>query len=163
MSTPTSTGKAEPVTETTQQRDDLAAALDGFWLTIAGEGRQVHGQIANPDEVADVLHATLSRIAAERRPDMAAVLPSPADHLEMPHRMIGRKIVRTCSCGKPWPCDQARWNRLREHIRAERAAQDQLAAEHAGYGREFRSSRAYGAVAALDRLMTVMDEMEAGR
>ena len=54
----------------TQQRDDLAAALDGFWLTIAGEGRRMHGQIANPDEVADVLRATLSRIAAERRPDM---------------------------------------------------------------------------------------------
>ena len=56
----------------TQQRDDLAAALDGFWLTIAGEGRRVHGQIANPDEVADVLHATLSRIAAERAPDLGA-------------------------------------------------------------------------------------------
>ena len=116
----------------TQQRDDLAAALDGFWLTIAGEGRRVHGQIANPDEVADALHATLSRIIAERHPDM------PADTAD-------------------------RWSRLRDHIREERVAQDQLAAEHAEYGREFRSARAYGAVAALDRLLEVMDRMEADR
>ena len=94
---------------------------------------------------------------------MTAVLPSPSDHAEMPHRMVGRTLVRTCSCGKPWPCDQARWNRLREHIRTERAAQDELAAEHAEYGREFRSARAYGAVAALDRLLEVMDRMEADR
>lgn len=60
------------MTGTTQQREDLATALDGFWLTIAGEGRRMHGQIADPGEVADVLHATLSRIAAERRPDMPA-------------------------------------------------------------------------------------------
>ena len=52
---------------------------------------------------------------------------------------------------------------LREHIRAERAAQDEAAAEHAEYGRTIRSERAYGAVEALDRLLGVMDQMEAGQ
>ena len=61
------------------------------------------------------------------------------------------------------PGDEAPWDRFREHIRTERATQDQLAAEHAEYGREFRSARAYGAVAALDRLLEVMDRMEADR
>ena len=64
---------------------------------------------------------------------------------------------------QPWPCEQARWNRLREHIRTERAAQDQLAAEHAESGHDWQTERAYGAVLILDRLMAVMDQMEAGQ
>ena len=94
---------------------------------------------------------------------MTAVLPSPSDHAEMPHRMVGRTLVRTCSCGKPWPCEQARWNRLREHIRTERADRDQLAADHEESGHDWQTERAYGAVEALDRLMVTMDQMEAGR
>ncbi len=58
---------------------------------------------------------------------------------------------------------EARWNRLREHITQERAAQDEAAAEHAEYGRDDRSERAYGAVEALDRLLATMDRMEADR
>jgi len=46
----------------------LAEALDGFWLFVASGGQRVHGQVANPDEVASVLLATLGRIAAERSP-----------------------------------------------------------------------------------------------
>ena len=88
------------------------------------------------------------------------VLPSPSDHLEMPKRMVGRRLVRTCSCGKPWPCDQTRWNRLREEIQQERAAQDHLAADHDESGHYWQTERAYGRVEALDRLMAVMDRME---
>ena len=58
---------------------------------------------------------------------------------------------------------EARWGQLRDLIRDERSAQDQLAADHAEQGRDWTSERAYGRVEALDRLMAVMDEMEAGR
>ena len=88
-------------------------------------------------------------------------LPSPSDHLEMPKRMVGRRLVRTCSCSKPWPCDQTRWNRLREHIREERAAEDQLAADHEESGHDWQTERAYGRVEALDELLATMDRMEA--
>ncbi len=94
---------------------------------------------------------------------MTSVLPSPSDHAEMPHRVVGRTLVRTCSCGKPWPCDQARWNRLREHIRQERAFQDQLAADHSELGHDDQTERAYGRVEALDDLLVTMDRMEADR
>ena len=54
-------------------RDDLAAALDGFRLAVRTHaGYQESGTIACPDEVAGALHATLSRIAAERSPDRPA-------------------------------------------------------------------------------------------
>ena len=92
---------------------------------------------------------------------MAAVLPSPSGHAEMPHRMVGRKLVRTCSCGKPWPCDETRWNRLRAEIERQRAGQDQLAADHAESGHDWQTERAYGRVEALDRLLATMDRMEA--
>ena len=82
-------------------------------------------------------------------------------HTERPVRLADGKTY--CSCGKPWPCDQARWNRLREHIRTERAAHDQLAADHEESGHDWQTERAYGAVEALDRLMATMDQMEADR
>ena len=94
---------------------------------------------------------------------MTTVLPSPSDHAEMPHRMVGRRMVRTCSCGKPWPCEQARWNRLRAEIAEERAAQDEIAAEHDEYGREGQAVSCYGRVKALDWLLATMDRMEADR
>ena len=58
---------------------------------------------------------------------------------------------------------EARWNRLREHITQERAAQDQLAGDHEESGHGWQTERAYGRVEALDRLLAVMDELEAGR
>lgn len=56
-----------------------------------------------------------------------------------------------------------RWAALREHIRAERATLDETAAEHAEWGRDDRSERAYGAVEVLDRLLATMERMEADR
>ena len=94
---------------------------------------------------------------------MSTVLPSPSDHAEMPHRMTGRKVVRTCSCGKPWPCDQSRWNRLRDHITRERAAQDEAAGGHGELGHRDQEERAYGRVEALDGLLAAMERMEAGQ
>jgi len=69
-------------------RGELAEALDGFWLNVASGGQRVHGQVANPDEVASVLLATLGRIAAERppgepAPPVAAALDRP-EPLAMP-------------------------------------------------------------------------------
>ena len=64
---------------------------------------------------------------------------------------------------QPWPCEQARWNRLREHIRQERAAQDQLAADHSELGHDWQTERAYGRVEALDDLLVTMDRMKADR
>ena len=57
----------------------------------------------------------------------------------------------------------ARWNRLREHVTAERAALDETAAEHAEYGRDDQSERCYEQVRLLDRLLAVMDRIEAGQ
>ena len=57
---------------------------------------------------------------------MTAVLPSPSDHLEMPKRMAGRRVVRTCSCGKPWPCDQSRWQLLKEALTSARDSHQEL-------------------------------------
>ena len=48
-------------------RDRLVEALTEFYLSVRNyRGYQESGQIAHPDEVAGALHATLSRIAAER-------------------------------------------------------------------------------------------------
>ena len=94
---------------------------------------------------------------------MTSILPSPSDHLEMPKRMVGRRLVRACSCGKPWPCDQAQWNRLREEIRQLRATEYDLAGDHAELGHDGPSERAYGAVDALDGVLALMDRMETDR
>ena len=91
---------------------------------------------------------------------MTSVLPPPSGHAEMPKRVVGRRLVRTCSCGKPYPCEEGRWNRLREHITGERAAQDQLAADHGELGHRDQEERAYGRVEALDGLLATMDRME---
>ena len=56
-----------------------------------------------------------------------------------------------------------RWNRLREHIREERATLDDAAAEHSEYGRDDQSERCYEQVRLLDRLLATMDRMEAGQ
>ncbi len=67
------------------------------------------------------------------------------------------------SLGAIFPPEQAHWSQLREHVREERAAQDQLAADHEESGHDWQTERAYGAVLILDRLMAVMDQMEAGQ
>lgn len=63
-------------TKTTQEagriavsRDDLAEALTEFYLTVRYGSHACKGQVSDPGEVADALHATLSRVAAERGPD----------------------------------------------------------------------------------------------
>ena len=58
--------------------------------------------------------------------------------------------------------ETGRWTALREHITEERAAQDELAADHAELGHDDQSERCYGRVEALDRVLAVMDRMEAG-
>ena len=55
------------------------------------------------------------------------------------------------------------WAELRIMIQRERAAQDDIAAEHAEYGRDGQSERAYGWVNALDWVMATMDRMETGQ
>jgi len=50
-----------------------------------------------------------------------------------------------------------RWAALREHIRTERAAQDEIAADQAELGHDWSSERAYGRVEALDQMMAWMD------
>ena len=62
--------------------DELAEALDGFWLHVACGGQRVHGQVANPDEVASVLLATLGRIAAERDAAPALLVAAAVDRAE---------------------------------------------------------------------------------
>ena len=95
---------------------------------------------------------------------MTTVLSSPSDHAEMPHRMVGRRMVRTCSCGKPWPCEQSRWNRLRADIRQERDLMDEQAADHSELsGHEWQTERCYGRVEECDRILAHMDELEADR
>jgi hypothetical protein len=49
--------------------EQLASALEGFYVTVHAEGAHVQrGQIADADETAEALHATLSRMAALRHP-----------------------------------------------------------------------------------------------
>ena len=93
---------------------------------------------------------------------MTSVLPSPSDHAEMPKRMTGRKVVRTCSCGKPWPCDQSRWDRLREEIAELRAVHYERACDLADEGKD-GDERAFGRVEAYDELLATMERMEAGQ
>jgi hypothetical protein len=67
----------------------LAAALDGFILAVVvpsgtrylrGElPMTARGEIDNPEEVANVLHATLTRVAAEFPEKFGASAPSEAD------------------------------------------------------------------------------------
>lgn len=53
---------------------------------------------------------------------------------------------------------------LREHIKQERAAQDEMAADHSELsGHDWQTERCYGAVEALDRLLATMDRMETGQ
>jgi hypothetical protein len=92
---------------------------------------------------------------------MTPVLPSPSDHLEMPKRMTGRRLVRTCSCGKPWPCDQSRWNLLRAEVERYRDAHRDHAADLEGEGKD--AATAFARALELDWVLAVMARMEADR
>ena len=94
----------------------------------------------------------------------ASALPSPADHAEMPKRLVGRTVVRTCSCGKPWPCEQSRWAALRAEIEKKRATACNVAAGLSDEEAErFVTGRAFGRVDGYDEVLATMDRMEAGR
>lgn len=55
-------------------RDMLVEALTEFRLSVrTSPGRQEEGPVGRPEATAGVLHATLSRIAAERAPDRGSV------------------------------------------------------------------------------------------
>ena len=100
---------------------------------------------------------------------MSAVLPSPSDHAEMPHRMIGRRLFRTCSCGKPWPCEKSadtRWTSLREQITRDAATEQELADGYSEMGTdssEDRANRHWGRAGALREVLATMDRLEAGQ
>ena len=95
-----------------------------------------------------------------------SILPSPSDHAEMPKRIVGRRLVRTCSCGKPWPCDQsaalllaAAWADLRAEVKSHRDSQHELAGDHEESGHDWQTERAYGRVEALDWMMAAIDRI----
>ena len=59
------------------------------------------------------------------------------------------------------PCEEAPLEPPpRDHITGERAAQDQLAADHGELGHRDQEERAYGRVEALDGLLATMDRMD---
>ena len=93
---------------------------------------------------------------------MSTVLPSPSDHAEMPKRMVGRRLVRSCSCGKPWPCDQSRWNLLRAEIAEERVIHYERACDLSDEGTD-GDERAFGRVEECDYLLALMERMETGQ
>jgi hypothetical protein len=53
-----------------------------------------------------------------------------AEHVQQPGRIVGRRLVRSCSCGEPWPCPittgKAEITRLREHIDTDHGVMVQL-------------------------------------
>lgn len=89
---------------------------------------------------------------------MTRILPAPSDHLKMPKRLVGRQIVRTCSCGKPWPCEQGRWNRLRAEVKQYRDAHRSHAADLEGEGKD--AATAWARALELDWVLAAMDRME---
>lgn len=91
-----------------------------------------------------------------------ARIPAPSDHAEMPKRMVGRRLVRTCSCGKPWPCEQGRWNRLRKEVTGLRAIHNDRGAGLEGEGKD-GADLAYARADELKRVLDLMDRMEAGQ
>jgi hypothetical protein len=91
---------------------------------------------------------------------VTSILTSPSDHTEMPKRMVGRKVVRTCSCGKPFPCEEGRWNRLRAEVERYRDAHRDHAADLEGEGKD--SGMPFARALELDWVLATMDRMEAG-
>lgn len=76
-------------------------------------------------------------------------------------KRTAEKWLETSESARPYVA--AALAELRDRIRAERTALDEAAAEHAEYGRDDQSERCYEQVRLLDRLLAVMDELEAGR
>lgn len=98
---------------------------DNRWMLTA----QLPGAVAEyrPGDDPDELKAEAERWLAEFVSSLGAIFPP--GHIEGPKRMAGREMVRTCSCGKPWPCEQARWNQLREKVQKAREFQRKFAAD----------------------------------
>ena len=88
-------------------------------------------------------------------------IPSPSDHAEMPKRLVGRRIVRSCSCGKPWPCEEGRWNRLRAEVQQYRDIHRNHAADLEDEGRN--AATAYARALELDSVLALMDRLEEGQ
>lgn len=77
---------------------------DRGWILQAQLPGALGKYVTSPDD-PEALKAEAERWLEEFAVSLGAVFP--AEHTEGPHRMIGRRLVRTCSCGKPWPCQQA--------------------------------------------------------
>lgn len=92
-------------------------------------------------------------------PPPRSVLPSPSDHAEMPKRMTGRRVVRTCSCGKPWPCEQSRWNQLRKEIKLYRDIHNERASGLIDEGKG-GADLAYARADELGNVLAAMDRLE---
>ncbi len=67
------------------------------------------------------------------------------------------------SFGASFPAEPDRWTALRSEIQQERTTQDNLAAEHAEWGRGARSEQCYAEVKALDWVLATMERMEGER
>jgi hypothetical protein len=99
----------------------------------------------------------LARVRAE-----TSVLPSPADHLEMPKRVVGRRLVRTCSCGAAWPCEKSagmRWAELRAEVELYRDAHNERGNDLIDEGKG-GADLAYARADELDKVLAAMDRME---
>ena len=75
------------------------------------------------------------------------------------------RVERAQAMAEPGPLTPGQcWAALREHIRQERAAQDEIAADHSELsGHDRQEERCYGRVEALDELLATMTRMEAGQ
>ena len=92
-----------------------------------------------------------------------SVLPSPSDHAEMPHRMVGRQLVRRCSCGAPWPCERSapgRWAALRVKLTEDIAIEQELGDDYSEMSTDTSEATAgwhWGKAQALRDLLAWMD------
>jgi hypothetical protein len=117
------------VTETRIRWEDEPPASGDVYLIAStgyiGTVKEPAFKIYTPDELHDNWLLSVRLLAGGQffRADDRAILKAeaerwlrvfvsslgavfPAVHTEGPKRMTGRKLVRTCSCGKPWPCPE---------------------------------------------------------
>ena len=100
---------------------------------------------------------------------MTSVLPSPSGHAEMPKRVVGRRLVRTCSCGKPWPCEKSageRWAELRVKLNVDAATEQRLGDDYSETSGDLAwdsANQHWGRAQALREVLASMDKMEAGQ
>ena len=98
---------------------------------------------------------------------MTSVLPRPSDHLEMPKRVVGRRLVRTCSFGASWPCEKSaglRWTSLRDQITRDAATEQELGDGYGDMGTNPSwdcANQHWGRAEALREVLATMERMEA--